>query len=727
MMDNKVITPDRTEGEIVCAGSRSYVEQAAGESAKRCPALLLFAGTTEGRELAEYLDRQKVSCHVCTATQYGARLLEGTTVHQIHSARLDAGEMEELMRQEGITHVVDATHPFAAEASENIRRASGKAGCAYFRLLRKTETDRTPGGDCETENNAKTCRNAYPGAVAFSSIREAVEYLAGTEGKIFVATGTKELAEYTRLKDYRERVYARILPALESVQAAVALGLQEKHLICMQGPFSEELNAAMLRETGARYMITKETGKTGGFPEKAAAARKAGAQLVVIGKPVQAEGYDAGEIRRILCREFSICPKREIAVIGIGMGAPENMTREAYEACARSDVVIGAQRMLDAVRELGKPSYASYLPAEIRKFLDDHPEYEKVAIVLSGDIGFYSGAGKLYDCLADEKVTLYCGIPSVVYLCAKLGVSWEDVQLMSLHGREQNLLAAVKENRKVFVLAGREASFRELCTALIQHGFAKVRLSVGCRLSYPDERILRGTALELADRNVGDLAAVLLENPEARKIVTHGIEDSAFLREQVPMTKSEVRSISLSKMKLESDSIAWDVGAGTGSVAVEMALRAVWGHVYAIEKKPEAAALIRKNCHKFAVTNMTVTEGTAPEALEALPAPTHVFIGGSSGNLKAILRVILKKNPQARIVMNAITLETLSEVLDCVRMAESSDTEIVSVSVAKAKEAGTYHMMMAQNPVYIVSFTGSGREMAFQEEPGKGLSFDRVL
>ena len=140
-----------------------------------------------------------------------------------------------------------------------------------------------------------------------------------------------------------------------------------------------------------------------------------------------------------------------------------------------------------------------------------------------------------------------------------------------------------------------------------------------------------------------------------------------------------------------------------------MALQAVDGQVYAIEKKPEAVELIRRNRKKFGVSNLKIVEGSAPEAIEDLPMPTHVFIGGSSGNLMAIMELVLKKNQEARIVINAIALETVAEALRCVKTLPVEAVDIVAVSVGKAREVGAYHMMMGQNPVYIISCTGTRR------------------
>jgi precorrin-6Y C5,15-methyltransferase (decarboxylating) len=177
------------------------------------------------------------------------------------------------------------------------------------------------------------------------------------------------------------------------------------------------------------------------------------------------------------------------------------------------------------------------------------------------------------------------------------------------------------------------------------------------------------------------------------------------------MTKEEVRSISVAKMRLNSSSVIYDIGAGTGSVAVELALMADKGKVYAIEKKKEAVQLIEENKRKFGVDNLLVIEGTAPDAMKDLPIPTHAFIGGSTGNLRSILIQLLASNPSIRVVINAIALETVVEAVESIKALGITDAEFVQASISKAQTLGNYHMMMGQNPVYIIAFTGGSVEM----------------
>lgn len=664
--------------------------------------VLLFAGTAEGRRIAEYLKKLKIPALASAATEYGqSLLLEGGSL-TVSGGRMDQGEMEALFAREEAV-VIDATHPYAAAVTENIRAACRRTGRRYIRVLR----DSTLTGGEE--------------AVYVDSPEEAADYLADTEGAIFLTTGSKELPAFRRVPDYEQRIFARVLPLPEVVKSCAELGFQGKHLICMQGPFSREMNEAMLRQTKARYLVTKDTGAEGGFPEKASAAEAAGCRLVIIGRPLKEEGISLDECLCYLRETFGggafeeeaeLAP-RQIALIGIGMGGGNGrtMTEEARDFCRQADLLIGAERMLESVPCAGKAVLKEYRPGEIAAYLEAHQEVRRAAILLSGDVGFYSGAKKLLQALPGEA-RLIPGISSLVYFCSRLKLSWEDVKITSSHGRESNLIGLIDRYPKVFSLLGKPEEVRELCRKLTEYGMTDVTVHVGERFTYPEERVESGFPERFLDYQGHALATVLIENPHPRLTVTHGIPDSEFLRDKVPMTKEEVREVSLSKLHLEEDSLVYDVGAGSGSVSVEMARMALCGRVWAVEKNPAAVELLKRNKQKFRADNLTVVEGLAPEALEDLPAPTHAFIGGSSGNLREIAELLLRKNPSIRLVINAITLETVAEALSAAREFCLKDVDIVSVTAAKSKELGRYHMMMGQNPVYIISASGGGNHEA---------------
>lgn len=653
--------------------------------------LCVFAGTTEGRELVELLADAPVEVTACVATEYGESLLSPRERLTVSNRRLTEEEMEALLRREHFDLVVDATHPYASEVTENIVRACRGTETEYLRLLRGTDA-------------------APEGAVCVPDIEAAVAYLAGTEGNILLTTGSKELTKYAALPGFAERVYARVLPMEASLEACRAAGLGPDRIIAMQGPFTKEMNTAMLRSVSARYMVTKDTGGTGGFGEKAAAAKEAGAVLVVTGRPPQREGLDFAGTAELLCRRFGLCVRPQAALVGIGPGSSGGMTGEVRQAIREADCLIGARRMLEAVRRADQAVCEAVAPSDIVQCIRERRECRRFAVVLSGDTGFFSGAKRLLPLLSDCETRVLPGLSSMQVLCARMGTSYEDVVPVSLHGRDRDIVPDVWQNRRVFALVGGPEGMGNLCRTLTEAGLGQVRVTAGERLGYPEERLTAGTAAELAERTFDPLSAALIENDHARPF-TPGLPDEGFQRgEAVPMTKREVRCCILSRLALPADAVCWDVGAGTGSVSIEMALLARRGKVFAIEKDERALALLEENRRKFHASNLEVVSGRAPEACRELPVPTHVFIGGSAGDLREIVSLVLEKNPSARLVMTAVTLESVAEMNRAAKELNFTEADVACLNVSRGRAAGPYRLMTAQNPVYV--FTLQRREGA---------------
>ena len=662
--------------------------------------ILIFSGTTEGRELAEWLDSQGVMVHVRVATEYGAVVMEPSAnidvrVGSCGGAEGIAGVIDEL----SIGIVVDATHPYALNITRHIREACERTGAEYIRLKR-------PDSEGDTD-----------GVVRFDTLEDAVEYLKGTEGRILASTGSNELSLYTRIPDYTERVVARVLSTVESVQKCAALGFEGRNLICAQGPFSEEMNVAMLKQVDARFMVTKDSGDAGGFVEKVRAARRAGATLVVINRP-EDSGLDFRQVQIRLAQELEFpfsgiepeaprLGRRRVSLIGIGMG-PGDLTERSASIVAGADLLVGAKRMLEAVDSVGRDTLTEYRSDAIVGYLDENPRYRDVAVLLSGDVGFYSGARGLLERLDRNvyDVVVEPGISSIVYLCAKLGTTWQDAYLTSCHGRDSNIVNLVGTRAKVFTLLSGQDSVHEMCRQLFEYNLNSVSVTVGQDFGYPTERIFTGSPSQCLDEGFGDLCVALIVNPTPDTRNSISIPDEAFTRGDAPMTKSEVRTLSVAKLKLCRDSVVYDIGAGTGSVSIEMALTAYLGKVYAIEREDIAADLIEINKRKFQAANLEVVRGLAPEAMRDLPAPTHAFIGGSSGNLRSIVECLLEKNPDVRIVINSVTMETMAETMQVVKELNLVEEEIVNVTIAKSRRLGRYHLMTGQNPVYIAVVRG---------------------
>ena len=366
-------------------------------------------------------------------------------------------------------------------------------------------------------------------------------------------------------------------------------------------------------------------------------------------------------------RENSGEKRRKIFLTGIGMGMPEMLTARAKEVIDQADCLIGAKRMLECAKRI--------LPGEMQEKKKMMVEYrpEQIAEIIKA-----------------EKEDW------------KIGIAWEDAAIISLHGKNENFIQTIDKREKTFLLLGGTDAGKVFYKRMLEYEMNEVKIHIGTNLSYADECVRSGVLSDFQEEDFEGLTAVMVENPVPSKATGPHRKDEEFLRGKVPMTKAEIRAVSVAQMELTEDAVVYDIGAGTGSVSVEIALSGEKIKVYAIEKNPEGVELIRQNRKKFRVDGIRIIEGNAPEVLEGLEMPTHVFIGGSSGNLRQIIEKVTAANPEVKIVLNAISLETLGEVMELSKDGLLKEIQVTQLSAARSRILGDYHMMTGQNPVYII-------------------------
>ena len=461
--------------------------------------VIIFGGTTEGRRLAEFCGEHKIQTVVCVVSEYGEMLVpESPSVRVIRRA-LEKDEMEALFVAEKPSLVLDATHPYARVVTENVTQVCQKMGIVWYRVLRKSEL--------ETKN--------ADSIVTVDSVDQAVEWLKIHEGTVLVTTGSKELVKYTAIPDYKERIFARILPDSQALLNSEALGFPRNHMIAMQGPFSLEMNIATMRMTGANYLVTKESGHAGGFLDKIHAAEAVGAIALVIGRPLKETGISLEEACQYLEPFGTETISRTITLVGIGMGAPGMWTVAARKTLLEADAVAGASRMIESVeKDLGeKAVLKAYDGKRILDWFEHAPQLRKLAVLYSGDPGFYSGASGLAETLRerqkagkDQEIQLEIlpGISTVSYLASKLQIPWQDLELESLHGREAKPWEALERGKNVFLLLGGVEPVAEVSRMISEHGFGSWLVSAGKNLSYDDEEILTDTAENMMNKKLGD-------------------------------------------------------------------------------------------------------------------------------------------------------------------------------------------------------------------------------
>lgn len=392
---------------------------------------------------------------------------------------------------------------------------------------------------------------------------------------------------------------------------------------------------------------------------------------------------------------------RQVSLLGMGCGDLGTLTVLARQRLEQAQLLIGAGRLLNSLPPSEAQRMDAVRSADILEGIQNSKAH-RICVLFSGDTGFYSGAKTLIPLLEREKLEyeVLPGISSLQYFAAQLGLSWQSWHLCSAHGVDCDPVAELCQGRPVFFLTGGALGPTELCRQMEAAGLGDLKVAVGEELSYPTQRIFVGTAAECAQRDFAPLSVLLAEPPKILPRRTPGIPDEEFQRGKVPMTKQEVRAAILAKLAVGPEDVCWDVGAGTGSVSVELALQGK--SAWAVEEKPEACALIRANRQKFGAWNLHLTQGSAVEVLPEFPVPDKVFIGGSHGDLDEIVDLAFRANPDARICVSAITLENLHQALKSLQ-DRGCEVEVAQISVSRTRAAGNLHLLLAQNPVFLIT------------------------
>ena len=435
---------------------------------------VIFSGTTEGRRLSEMLSESGIDHHVCVATAYGSDVMADSSFAKVRVGRMDEKEMTCRLASDGFGEgdiIVDATHPYATEVSGNIRKTAVTLGCELINVIRRSS------------DNEQLRANSYVNR--YADIEEFSRAIEKTEGNILLTTGSKELSVYCNGVSFATlaRTYVRVIPAQESLGICVDAGIEKSHIIAMQGPFSYEMNAAVMKQYDIRHMLTKDSGHEGGFDEKVKAAEDLGVTVHVIARPDEqavSSGVSLHEaFERIAGRKYH--PKRRIVLAGAGMGAGSVMTLEVVDAIRNADAVFGASSVVDAALAavyggtFCPKRYDMYMAKDIIAVLSEEVNITRPIILFSGDTGFYSGAKEAYRQLSDwdkdADISVLPGISSVSYMASRLCESYDDAVIMSVHGRNslhnmESLVDMIDHNAKVFALVSGAEDIRSIAKML---------------------------------------------------------------------------------------------------------------------------------------------------------------------------------------------------------------------------------------------------------------------
>lgn len=391
----------------------------------------------------------------------------------------------------------------------------------------------------------------------------------------------------------------------------------------------------------------------------------------------------------------------KIKVVGLGPGGHALMTNEAVNAVTDADIVITSVNRGD-LSELSENVEYVRVSDMTKRLRELQGRVSSVAVVASGDTGFYSIAVAVGKSFPDGDIEFCPGITSFSCLAARLKTSYSGAGLISLHGRSGSIVPYAAYNKKIFVLTGGATKVSDAVSALCEAGMGEnLSVSVGEDLSMPEEKITTGTPSQLVGMSFSEIAVMMVENPNPAD-TSRTVQDAEFTRGKVPMTKRDVRELVCSALEINPADTVYDVGAGTGAASCAFAYKAREGMVYAIERNPEGIELIDHNRRTLGAYNVRTVSGTAPEALCGLPPASKVFVGGSAGRLGEILDACKRDDgrPQT-LVVTAVTLETLSEAT-CAFGERCMEPEVTCINVSHAERLGSYSLMKAENPIYII-------------------------
>ena len=372
--------------------------------------------------------------------------------------------------------------------------------------------------------------------ISLEDMHSVVEYLSETQGNIMLTTGSKNFI-YSLIV-YKDRIYPRILPFEQSLVECKNTGIPASNIVAMQGPFDYDLNLALFKGLNIKVLVTKDSGKNGGFLEKIKAANDLNIQIILIKRPEEKTGFSLSQTKEMLLKKFNLTKKQNVYIIGTGVGNPNISTLEATKIIHSCDLIIGSRLLEETDNIQNKPTLCEFYPDKIIDYISKNKQFRNISVLFSGDIVFYSGATKLFENLSnnsDINVIPICGISSVVYLSSKIKTTWQDIKLTSLHGRTNNIIADIISNNKVFTLLGGDTNIKELCDLLLKYSLNNVQIFVGENLSYHNEKIIFGSPSELIDLDISHLSCAIIINENYDTSLKIGIQDEQFTRkERIP-------------------------------------------------------------------------------------------------------------------------------------------------------------------------------------------------
>jgi len=401
-------------------------------------------------------------------------------------------------------------------------------------------------------------------------------------------------------------------------------------------------------------------------------------------------------------------PKDKVYIIGVAPGGANSLSPEAHRRVNRAEIMLGGKRLLDAFPSLTAEKITiRHNLAAVTRIIKANLGKQQMVVLSSGDPGFYGIAAYLTDKLGKDTVEIIPNVSAMQVAFARIKESWKDAVFVSVHARPiGDIIETVRSNHKIGIFTDDKHTPSAIARVLLKHGVDGYRAYVCQDLGSKDEKVIETDLHGLSEIKSSPLniLIVLREKPETTPQQILGIPEASFHRRRDGLiTKREVRAVSLAGMCLTENSVAWDIGAGSGAISIEASFLARQGHIYAIEKNDADVAIIRKNIRKFHAPNITVIQAFAPDKLDDLPDPTAVFIGGSGGRIKEILDIVCRRlKSGGRVVINIVALENLHTAVNALK-ARGFVPDVTLVNIARSTSVKELTRFEALNPVFVVT------------------------
>ncbi len=398
-------------------------------------------------------------------------------------------------------------------------------------------------------------------------------------------------------------------------------------------------------------------------------------------------------------------PQQKIYLVGAGITGWEGFTKKVLAVIGKAEELIGHKRHLEIFPDfVGEKQELEDLSIMLEYLRSTD---KRVVVLGSGDPNFFGVARFLLRNLPKERVEIFPNVTSVQYAFARIKEPWDDAIFVSVHGRGLKVaIDRIVAAEKVAILTDGVNTPAAIARELIARGAEGYEAWLCEDLGLPAEKFTKTDVRGLSEISASSLNILILIKawePSLTHYPLLGIADEEFATAKKLITKQEVRAVTLAKLQLQDDLVMWDIGAGSGSVSIEAENLMPNGKVFALEKNPQYLTFIRDNLRKFVSRNIMLVEAYAPEGMDDLPDPDRVFIGGSSGMLEEIIEAVDRRlKPEGRIVLNAVTLDTLTKSVEFLE-DHGYAVEVTCVNIAKTRGLTEYKMFEAHNPVYIVA------------------------